>query len=69
MIIGPWGHIMNVPIGELDFGETATIDEKGIHKEWFDRWLNQQPNEVDKWPFLRLFVMGENRCATRISGL
>jgi putative CocE/NonD family hydrolase len=61
LIIGPWGHAPNVPVGDLDFGREAKIDLDGVHKQWYGRWLNGEDTGVDKWPFLRIFVMGANR--------
>jgi hypothetical protein len=28
---------------------------------WFDRWVKGEKNEVDDWPRVKIFVMGENK--------
>ena len=61
LIVGPWGHAPNVPVGDLDFGSEAKIDLDGVHKQWYGYWLNGEATGVDRWPFLRIFVMGANR--------
>jgi uncharacterized protein len=61
LIIGPWGHEPNVPIGERDFGESASMDLAKIRREWYGHWLRGQNTGVETWPFLRLFVMGTNQ--------
>ena len=61
LIVGPWGHAPNIPVGDLDFGSEAKIDLDGVRKEWYGYWLKGDATGVDRWPFLRVFVMGANR--------
>lgn len=63
LIVGPWNHVGlgQRTIGEVDFGPQAQVDLNAIMVKWFDYWLKGVPNGVDRWPAVRLFVMGENR--------
>lgn len=60
LIIGPWPHGWNrsSKVGDLDFGETATIDANALHLKWFDHWLKEKIPESEA-P-IKLFVMGRN---------
>jgi putative CocE/NonD family hydrolase len=60
LVVGPWGHMLGQPIGELDFGQVGDLNLADVRRQWFGRWLKDEKNEVDRWPFLRLFVMGVN---------
>jgi len=61
MIMGPWGHGSSRKFGDLDFGETAHVDTHAIELRWFDRWLKEMDNGVDREPPVKLFVMGRNQ--------
>ncbi len=62
IIIGPWSH--NTPgerrVGDIDFGPNANIDTTALQIRWFDYWLKEKSNGVDKEPPVRIFVMGDN---------
>jgi hypothetical protein len=65
MIIGPWGHgTMRLPttsLGDVDFGQAAMRGYPAHHevrKRWFDRWLRDEINEVEKDSPVEIFVMG-----------
>ena len=62
LLIGPWPHAYSgsSTIGALDFGDDAVLDLRAIHLRWFDRWLKDFDNGVDRDPPLRLFLMGRN---------
>lgn len=62
LLIGPWGHATNAGrvLGQIDFGPTAVIDFLGVELRWFDHWLKDIDNGVEKDPHVRIFVMGEN---------
>ncbi len=66
LLIGPWDHMTIVtisPIGDYDPGVRAShaaIDLDGIQLRWYDRWLRDNDNGVDKEPPVTLFVMGAN---------
>jgi putative CocE/NonD family hydrolase len=60
--IGPWVHGGNgrTYAGDVDFGPASAIEgfEVGYHLRWFDRFLRDVPNGVDREPPVRVFVMG-----------
>ncbi|NOZ22269.1 MAG: CocE/NonD family hydrolase [Planctomycetes bacterium] len=66
IVVGPWNHtgIGQRKIGEIDFGPDAQLDKEGVQIQWFDHWLKDIDNEVEDWPPVRYFVMGENRWKT-----
>jgi putative CocE/NonD family hydrolase len=63
LLMGPWPHGANrsQKLGDLDFGKDSLVDMPAIQSQWFDRWLKQQPSDVDSWPPFRIFVMGRNQ--------
>ena len=62
VIIGPWTHSnFTGSFPEREFGATAgsdAIDLAGLQLRWFDRWLKEPDNGVDREPPVTLFVMG-----------
>jgi len=62
LVIGPWNHtgLGSRQIGEIDFGEQAAVDVQGMILRWFDHWLKELDNGVDREPAVRYFVMGAN---------
>jgi putative CocE/NonD family hydrolase len=66
LILGPWTHgDRSVTFaGDVDFGVEATLDgavaedHRALRRRWFDRWLKDAGNGVEKEPRLRYFVMG-----------
>lgn len=62
VIIGPYAHatLCQRLSGGFDFGPDAALDHHDILIRWFDRWLKDQPNGVDRDPPVRYFVMGSN---------
>lgn len=63
LLMGPWGHAVNTEskIGEVDFGPDSLIDLREVQLRWFDRWLKDAANGVDKEAPVRIFVMGDNK--------
>ena len=62
ILIGPWVHNEgNRLVGELDFGESAVLDETALMVRWFDNQLKGKDNGIDEEPPVKIFVMGENR--------
>lgn len=63
LVLGPWGHTDTATrrVGDRDFGDAALIDLQRDYLRWFDRWLKEKPNGVEREPLVRLFVMGANR--------
>ncbi len=60
LLIGPWVHASqgsNVS-GEVEFTTDAAIDLLAYRLRWYDHWLKQQPNGVDKESPVRIYVMG-----------
>jgi len=62
LIIGPWTHMnFSASFPEREFGwggSSAAIDLPGIHLRWFDRWLKEEDNGIDREPPVMIFVMG-----------
>ena len=60
LTIGPWTHGGQAQTfaGIADFGATAAVDMNQIRQRWFDRWLLNQENGIDREPPVRIFVMG-----------
>ena len=60
LIVGSWVHGgSNYTFsGDVDFGPDAAIDYNELALEWFDRWLGDVDNGVDRGPPVRIFVMG-----------
>lgn len=62
LLIGPWLHGRNTDstAGDLEFGRDAALADfrDAFHLRWFDRFLKNAPNGVDKEPSIRLFIMG-----------
>lgn len=61
LVIGPWPHKVGGKMGDLDFGPQAEFDPDQASVEWFDHWLKDENNGVEKRSPVRVFVMGENR--------
>lgn len=63
LILGPWGHSdqSTATLGETDFGPQAAPDLKRLYLRWFDRWLKEIDNGIEKEPLVQLFVMFSNR--------
>lgn len=62
VIMGPWAHGVGArKVGELDFGAVAELKVRELESKWFDYWLQDKETDIEEWPALYLFVMGENR--------
>lgn len=66
VVIGPWSH---VTVGRreclgVDFGPAAAVDAQGIELRWFDHWLKDADNGVDRDPPVRYFVLGSGQWKT-----
>ena len=66
LVMGPWTHgdrSLRV-IGDVDFGAKAPLDGNlaedffAYRRRWFDRWLRDIDNGVDREAPVKLFVMG-----------
>jgi uncharacterized protein len=60
MLIGPWVHAVNGPAGDLDPGPVGRVDLNALSVRWFDHWLRDVENGIDKEPPVRVFVLGAN---------
>lgn len=63
LVIGPWPHSFNRSrkLADIDYGADAVIDWDGYACRWFDCYLKDIDNGVDKDPPVHVFVMGRNR--------
>jgi putative CocE/NonD family hydrolase len=65
VIIGPWTHSnFTGSFPEREFGAAASGDAlelTGLQLRWFDCWLKDVDNGVDREPPVTLFVMGIDR--------
>ena len=68
LIMGYWRHGGPYPgmgnnytsLGVLDFGKGAFFDLMQYELRWFDRWLKDIDNGIDREPNVKLFIMGDN---------
>jgi hypothetical protein len=60
LVIGPWPHGIGGPAGDLSF-PAAGRALAGTQEKWFARWLKNEKNDVDKWPAIRAYIMGQDR--------
>jgi uncharacterized protein len=66
LILGPWTHGDRsiTFVGDVDFGAAATLDGaladdfRALRLRWFDRWLRDIDNGVEREKRVRYFVMG-----------
>jgi putative CocE/NonD family hydrolase len=62
LMIGPWVHSMgNRKVGELDFGESADLNDSELMLRWFDSQMKGIDNGIMDEPPVKIFVMGENK--------
>ncbi len=61
LIIGPWTHGAQGRnyAGEIEFPPEAALAFNDWRLRWFERWLNDTDNGVDKDPPVKLFIMGK----------
>jgi hypothetical protein len=62
VVIGPWNHMALGfrKQGVFDFGPQAEVGLDQLRIRWFDRWLKDTPNGVERESAVRYFVMGSN---------
>jgi len=60
LVIGPWVHGIGRPAGEVNF-PSARAALQGLSEKWFARWLKGEANDVDDWPAVYAYVMGQDR--------
>lgn len=62
LIMGPWTHGVNQrKAGQITFPENATAPPNGFGDQWrwYDHWLKDALNGVDKEPAVAYYVMGD----------
>ncbi|MFW6107340.1 MAG: CocE/NonD family hydrolase [bacterium] len=60
LLIGPWVHGVGRAAGDVDFpAARAALAE--ARRKWLPRWLAGERSDVDRWPPIRAFVMGQDR--------
>lgn len=63
IIMSPGSHRgmgENGKVGEIEFGEHASIDLQELELRWFDHWLKGVDTGIKNIAPMRIFVMGEN---------
>lgn len=62
LVIGPWTHIpWGRRIGSVDFGPEAIGEIDALQVAWFDRFLKDIDNGIDREPEVRLFDLVARR--------
>jgi putative CocE/NonD family hydrolase len=63
LIVGPWLHGAQVTAtaGHTLFGGAAQVLLEELHMRWFDHWLKDIDNGLDREAPVRVFAMGENQ--------
>jgi len=63
MVLGPWNHggIGKRKLVDIDFGPAAELDIHHMIIRWFDRWLKDADNGVDREPAVRYLAMGSGK--------
>jgi uncharacterized protein len=60
VIIGPFDHSYSPPpTCEMQI-KNWKIDIGSYQNKWFDHWLKNEPNDVEKEPSVKFFLMGSN---------
>ena len=58
--MGPWHHgIGKMPVGELTFPDANRPPTAYDASRWFDHYLRDEPNGVEKEPAVAYYVMGD----------
>ncbi|MEM3192511.1 MAG: CocE/NonD family hydrolase [Candidatus Micrarchaeaceae archaeon] len=63
LVIGPWPHHLNTTsnLAGVEFGPQALIDLRGLELKWFNRFLKDERNGIEKELPVDLFLMGVNK--------
>ncbi len=61
LIVGPWTHkgLKTVQQGELTFPDNSYLPQEKLKFQFFERYLRNIHNDVDNWPLVRYYVMGD----------
>ena len=59
LVAGPWNHpsLGSRQVAGFDFGPQAELDLPGMIIRWFDYWLKETDNGIDREPAVRYFAM------------
>ena len=59
LVAGPWNHpsLGSRQVAGFDFGPQAELDLPGMIIRWFDYWLKEADNGIDREPAVRYFAM------------
>ncbi len=62
LVVGPWSHgtALQARTGNRVFGAAAALLLDELHLRWFNHWLKDEPNGVDRDAPVRVFTMGED---------
>ena len=61
LVVGPWYHMpWSQYVGELDFGDAGKNNIDELQVRFFERWLKDKDNGIDREAPVHLFVMGKN---------
>ena len=65
LLMGPWLHNLGAlgtatRVGDIDFGPNSLFPLLEMELRWFDYWLKEIQNGMDREPPVKIFVMGEN---------
>jgi hypothetical protein len=63
LVVGPWAHSVQLAgrTGNRSFGAAAALLTDDLHLRWFDHWLRDAQNGVERDAPVRVFEMGVNR--------
>ncbi len=62
LLLGPWVHGLGRPAGEVNYPDARRM-LSSARAAWLRRWIAGEPNEVDRWPPIRYFIIGAGRWA------
>jgi predicted acyl esterase len=60
LVVGPWTHgdFGSRQAGELEYPANAALDLVPLVTDWFGYWLKGDHTGVDRWPAVRVYLMG-----------
>ncbi len=63
LVAGPWNHpsLGSRQVAGFDFGPQAELDLPDLIIRWFDYWLKEADNGIDREPAVRYFAMAGQR--------
>lgn len=64
LVIGPWNHLQSFmggadSMGQMSLSKDAVIDNKALHRAFFDRYLRESSPDFDQ-PRVRIYLTGAN---------